>query len=195
MKLNTTTVGIPLAIVLLVGAAGAVVATSGDPATPEAPAPAVASPSPTPTSGTTTKPVKTDTVLTDALDALVSKGTITPAQRTAVLDAVAAERTARQEVRKAAMEKAKADWQQMKDFLADGVIAKDEFDKLPADSYLRKLTGVMDDGQITTDELKALGRGFFFGGDKGRGHGFGGGRFGKGMHPDASAAPSAGTSG
>ena len=62
---------------------------------------------------------------------------------------------------------AKADRQQLKDFLADGVITQDEFDKLPADSPLRKMTGLMDDGKITTDELKALGRGFM----KGKGNG------------------------
>ena len=43
MKLNTTTIGIPLAIVLLVGAAGAVMATSGDQTVPQAEAPAAAS--------------------------------------------------------------------------------------------------------------------------------------------------------
>ncbi len=194
MKLNTTTIGIPLAIVLLVGAAGAVMATTSSPAAPEAQAPAA--PTATPTAEPTRKPFKTDTVLTDALDALVAKGTITAAQKTAILEAVAAEQTARQEARKAAMEKAKADWRQTKDFLADGVITKEEFNKLPADSYLRKLTGVMDDGMITTDELKALGRGgFFFGGDKGRGHGFGGGWFGKDKTPDASPTPTAGTGG
>ncbi len=196
MKLNTTTVGIPLAIVLLVGAAGAVMATSGDSPAPAAQAPAAPTATPTSSPDATKRPVKVDTALTDALDALVAKGTITAAQKTAVLDAVAAEQTARLEARKAAMEKAKADWQQVKDFLADGVITKAEFDKLPADSYLRKLAGVMDDGKITTDELKALGRGgFFFGGDKGRGHGFGGGWPGKDKTPDAIPTPSAGTSG
>ena len=191
MKLNTTTIGIPLAIVLLVGAAGVVMATSSDPAAPEAPVPAAATPTPTPSSGTTVKPVKTDTVLADVLDDLVTKGTITSAQKTAIVDAVTAERTvrreARQEARKVAREQAKADREQLKGFLADGVITKAEFDKLPADSWLRKMTGLMDDGKITTDELKTLGRGFMNG--KGNGHG----GFWKGKTPNAS--PTAGTSG
>jgi hypothetical protein len=191
MKLNTTTIGIPLAIVLLVGAAGAAMATSGSPAAPAEQAPAAASPTPTPSSGTTVKPVKTDTVLSDVLDDLVSKGTITAAQKSAIVDAITAERAvrreARQEARKAAREQAKANRQQLKGFLADGVITKAEFDKLPADSPLRKMTGLMDDGKITTDELKALGRGFMNG--MGNGHGW----FWKGKAPDAS--PSAGTSG
>jgi polyhydroxyalkanoate synthesis regulator phasin len=137
------------------------------------------------------KPVKTDTVLSDVLDDLVTKGTITAAQKSAIVDAVAAERAvrreARQEARKATREQAKANRQQLKGFLADGVITKDEFDKLPADSSLRKMTGLMDDGKITTDELKALGRGFMNG--KGNGQGW----LWKGKAPVAS--PSAGTSG
>ena len=130
------------------------------------------------------KPPKTDTVLSDVLDDLVTKGTITTAQKTAILDAVKAERAvrreARQEARKAAREEMKANRQQLKGFLADGVITKEEFDKLPADSLLRKVTGLMDDGKITKDELKALGRGFM--GGKGNGNGW----FGKDRTPDAS---------
>jgi polyhydroxyalkanoate synthesis regulator phasin len=193
VKLNTTTIGIPLAIVLLVGAAGAVMATSGGQSAPVAQPPAAASPTPTPSPGTTVKPVKTDTVLSDVLDSLVTKGTITAAQKTAIVDAVTAERTARrearQEARKAAREQAKADREQLKGFLADGVITKAEFDKLPADSWLRKMTGLMDDGKITTDELKTLGRGLM--NDKGNGHGW----FWKGKTPAASPSPTTGTSG
>ena len=77
MKLNTTTIGIPLAIVLLVGAAGAAMATSGDQAAPEAPLPAAASPTPTPRRARPSKPLRTDPVLPDVLDDLVTKGTIT----------------------------------------------------------------------------------------------------------------------
>ena len=191
MKLNTTTIGIPLAIVLLVGAAGATMATSGSQSAPEAPLPAAASPTPTPASGATVRPLKTDTVLSDVLDDLVAKGTITTAQKTAILDAVQAERAvrreARQEARKAAREELKATRQQLKGFLADGVITREEFDQLPADSLLRKVAGLMDDGKITRDELKTLGRGLM--GGKGRGNGW----FGKDRTPDAS--PTAGTSG
>jgi polyhydroxyalkanoate synthesis regulator phasin len=193
VKLNTTTLGIPLAIALLVGAAGAVMATSGGPSAPEAQDPAAASPIPTPSSGTTVKPPKPDSVLSNVLDGLVTKGTINTTQKTAILDAVTAERAvrreARQEARKAAKEQAKADRQQLKGFLADGVITKEEFDKLPADSLLRTMTGLMDDGKITTDELRTLGRGFM--GGKGNGPGW----FGKDKAPKASPSPSAGTSG
>ena len=193
MRLNTTTIGIPLAIVLLVGAAGAAMATSGSQSVAEAQPPAAASPTPTPSTGTTVKPRETDTVLSDVLDDLVTKGTITAEQKTAILDAVKAERVvrreARQETRRAAREQAKANRQQLKGFLADGVITREEFDTLPADSPLRKMTGLMDDGKITTDELKALGRGFM--GGKGQGHGW----FGKDQTPDASPSPGAGTSG
>jgi hypothetical protein len=193
VKLNTTTIGVPLAIVLLVGAAGAVMATSGGPSTPEAQPPAAASPTPTPSAGTTVKPPKTDTLLSDVLDDLVTKGTITSAQKAAILDAVKAERAvrreARQETRKAAREQAKANRQQLKGFLEDGVITTEEFNQLPADSPLRAMTGLMDDGKITTDELKSLGRGLM--GGKGHGPGW----FGKNRIPVASPSPGAGTSG
>jgi ribosomal protein L17 len=192
VKLNTTTIGIPLGIVLLVGAAGAVLATSGSQSAPGAKPPAAA-PTPTPSSGTTTKPGAKDTVLANVLDDLVTKGTISTTQKTAIQDAVAAERAirreARQEARKAAKEQAKANRQQLKGFLADGVITREEFDKLPADSPLRTMTGLMDDGKITTDELRGLGRGFM--GGKGHGPGW----LGKDKVPKASPSPSAGTSG
>lgn len=183
MKLSRTTVVVPLAGLLLIGAAGAVAATSGDPA-PATPL-VVAAPSatPAPSAGTTVKPEPKDTVLTDVLGSLVTKGTITAAQKTAIETAVTAERTSRREARQAAR-------QQVKDFLADGVITKDEFDKLPADSPLRTLANVMDDGQITTDELKSIGRGLL-GSGKG-GHGKGGLFGGKGTAPAPAASPSTG---
>lgn len=193
MKLNRSTLVVPLTAVLLVAAAGAVMATSGGPAAPVAQAPAAATPTPTPSPGTTKQRVQKETVLTGVLDDLVAKGTITEAQKQAVLDGVAAERAARVAALKAAREQAKADRQQIKDFLADGVITKEEFDKLPAASPLRKLTTLMDDGRITNDELKALGRGLggkFFGG-----HGWRGQGDHKGAKPSPSPSPAAGTSG
>jgi polyhydroxyalkanoate synthesis regulator phasin len=178
MKLSRTTVVVPLAGLLLVGAAGAVAATSGDPA-PTTPVVAAApSATPSPSAATTVKPEKTDTVLADVLDTLVSKGTITAAQETAIVDAITAERTARREARQAAR-------QQLRDFLADGVITQDEFNSLPADSPLRTATTLMDDGKITSDELRSIGRGLL-GGGRG-GHGLGLGKGGD----DATAAPSA----
>jgi polyhydroxyalkanoate synthesis regulator phasin len=200
VKLTRNTIVIPLAALMLVGAAGAVLATTSGPTDPGAQAPAAATPTPTPSSGTTTRPDAKDDALTTVLDDLVAKGTVTEAQKKAILDGVATERTSRMAARKAARDEAIANWQQIRDFLSDGVITKDEFDKLPADSPLRKLTTLMDDGKITTDELKALGQGLgggFLGGGHGfRGHGWGGGwGGGKGMSPDASPSPSAGTSG
>ena len=186
MKLTRTTVVVPLAGLLLIGAAGAVAATSGDPASATPVVVAAPSATPAPSAGTTVKPEPKDTVLTDVLDSLVTKGTITAAQKTAIEDAVTTERTARRTARK-------ADRQQLKDFFADGVLTQDEFNKLPADSPLRTLTTLMDDGKITTDELKTLGKGLF-GGGRG-GHGMGGmfgGRGGNGANPAPSASPSTG---
>jgi polyhydroxyalkanoate synthesis regulator phasin len=178
----TKTLVLPLAGLLIVGAAGAVMATSSSTpssGTDTTVVPAAESASPAPSAATTAEPK--DTVLSDVLDDLVTKGTIDSSQRTAILDAVTAERTARREARQAARE-------QLKSFLADGQITQAELDQLPADSPLRTLTSLMDDGKITTDELRTLGRGFL-----GRGHGFGkGGIFGT---PDATPSPSTGTSG
>lgn len=188
MKPTQTTFVILLAAALLVGATGAVMATSGGPSAPVALVPAATTPTPAPSSSAGVK-VKDD-VLTGVLDDLVAKGTITEAQKKAVLDGVTTERAARQATRQAARkadrEQAKADRQQIKDFLADGVITKAEFDKLPADSPLRTLTTLMDDGKITTDELKTLGRGLYGGGKAGHGNGWG-----KGWHGAKDASPSA----
>ena len=182
MKLSRTTIVVPLAGLLLIGAAGSVAATSGE-ATPTAPA-VVAAPSatPAPSAGTTVKPEKTDTVLADVLSSLVTKGTITAAQKAAIETAVTAERTTRREARQAAR-------QQIRDFLADGVITTDEFNKLPADSPLRTLANVMDDGKNTTDELKSLGRGILGKGGHGRGGILGGGTT---TTPTPSASPTTG---
>ena len=188
MNLSKTTLVVPLAVVLLVVAAGAVMATSGGPATPQALSPAAASPSPTPSpsAGVKGQRAVVDDVLTGVLDDLVAKGTITDAQKKAVLDGVTAERATRQAARKAALEQAQADRKQLQGFLSDGVITKEEFDKLPANSPLRKLTTLMDDGKITTDELKSLWGGWFGSGMGGRGgHGWGGG------HSNGKAQPTA----
>jgi hypothetical protein len=48
----------------------------------------------------------------------------------------------------------------------------------------------MDDGQITTDELRGLGRGFGFGNGHGHGHGFGKLFPKDGAAPDVSPSPS-----
>src|SRR5829696_4861516 len=152
VKLNRTTIVLPLASLLMIAGAGAVVATSASPS-----------------AGTTTTPkADRETILSDVLTNLVADGTINESQKTAILDALAAERTARHAAREA--ERA-----QLREFLADGVITQAEIDQLPADSRLRTLTTLLDDGQITTEELQSVGRGFGFGG---RGHGHGDGPLG-----------------
>jgi polyhydroxyalkanoate synthesis regulator phasin len=185
VKLNRTSVVLPLAGLLVIAGAGAVFATSGGaPSTTNTVVAAAATPSPT-TGTTTMPPVEKDTALTSVLDDLVAKGTINSSQKTAILDALTAERTARRAARQA--ERA-----QIQQFLADGVITQAEIDQLPADSYLRTLTTLLDDGKITTDELRGLGRGLFGGrGGHGMGGMFGGG---KGMGPNAlpSASPTTG---
>lgn len=185
MKLSKTLV-LPLAAALVVGIAGVVLATSGPPATDGSAAIVPAADTPTPTPAASTAPVAKDTLLSDVLDELVTKGTITAAQKTAILDALQTERTARRTLRQ-------QEAQQLRDFLSDGVITQDELNQLPADSPIRKLTGLLDDGKITIDELRGI-RGILGGGRGGfGGHGPGhGGLFGA---PNASPAPSTGTSG
>ena len=183
VKRNRTTLVLPLAGLLVIAGAGAALATSGDrdSSINTIVIPAAESASPNASSGTTTPDKAKDTALTDVLDDLVANGTITESQKTAILDGLTAERTARREA-------AKAQRQQLRDFLADGQITQEELDQLPENSPLRQLTGVMDDGKITTDELRGLGRGFGFG--KGHGHGFGKLFPKDGTAPDASPAPS-----
>lgn len=117
-------------------------------------------------------------LLKEALGELVADGTITQAQADKIIAAVDAKRAAA----RATKDAERAEWrakrsaarEQMKSFLEDGAISADELAKLPADHPLRSLdNGVLDDGQITLEELKSL-RGELFGK---RGHDFGGGWF------------------
>ena len=182
MKLSKTLV-LPFAALLVVGAAGAVLATGNPaPAGRDTVIPA-ANATPTPAASTAPAPVAKDNLMSDVLDGLVTKGTITAAQKTAILDALTTERTARRTLKQ-------QERQQLKDFLSDGVITQDELNQLPADSPIRKLTGILDDGKITVDELRGLRRGLFGGHAPGRPGG--GGLFGG---PKATPAPSTGTSG
>jgi len=120
-----------------------------------------------------------ETLLTDVLKSLVTDGTITQAQSDKIVGALDAKRT---ELR-AAREAARA---QMEAFLEDGVISADELAKLPADSPLRNLGSVLDDGRITLEELRSL-RGV--GGFGGHGHSFGGGPLHLDDAPASSSAP------
>lgn len=179
MNLGKTLV-LPIAGLLLVGAAGAVMATSGPAATAGANAVVPAAEAATPAPSAAANPAIKDTLLSDVLDRLVTKGTITAAQKTAILDALGAERAARRTERQQAR-------QQLRSFLADGQITQDELNQLPADSPLRKLTSLMADGKITVAELRDIGRGLL--GLRGIG-GMGGGMMQGG--PNAAPTPATG---
>jgi hypothetical protein len=138
--------GIPLAGLLLIGGATAVLAQSGA------------------ATGAATAVVNAATgagsVLADVLGDLVTDGTINQSQADAITEAVDTRRT---ELR----EQAQALREQMRTFLEDGVLSAEELAKLPADHPLRNLDQYLEDGQLTADELRQL-RGFGFG--HGRGH-------------------------
>jgi hypothetical protein len=185
VKLSKTLV-LPLAGILVAVGAGAVLATTGGPATTPAVVPAAdpsavpaADPvSPGPTTGTPSKP--RDPVIRSVLDDLVANGTSSAAQERAILDAVDAKKAQLRAQRQEQREALKAQRQQIRQFLSDGVITQDELDQLPADSPLRKLSGLMTDGGITIQELRQLGRDLFGGGR----------RLFPGLRPNASPAPS-----
>lgn len=151
---------LPLAGALLLAAGGAVLATSGPGGWEGSGAAAPAAASPSPSVGARGVPGPASGVLADVLDRLVTEGTIDEAQRAAILDAVAAEHAARHEGMQALREQLRTLW-------ADGRLTQEELDSLPADSPLRELRDLMDDGEITLEELRG------FGGRMGRGHGFG----------------------
>ncbi len=212
MKIHSSTVVVPLAVVLLVIGAGAVLATSGPSAPTNTPAPAAATPTPDattapaasgdpgkgPSAGGFLRPfVDDDTALKTALDKLVTAGTITADQEQAILDAVKTERQARLQDLQAQRQALQAQRDQIRQFLSDGVLTQDELNQLPADSPLRKLSSLMTDGKITVDQLRQLGQDLFpaFGGPgRGRGFGFFGPHKG-GPQPNASASPAPSTGG
>lgn len=175
---------LPIAGLLLVGAAGAVLAQSGATGPTDTTTPAVDASASPGTTDTTKRPG--EGILEDVLADLVTKGTITQAQSDAITGALDAKRTELQAQREALREL----WTTI---LEDGQITEEEIAQLPEDSPLRSLDSLLDDGVITQDELRGLGglgRGFGPGGP-GRGHGGfgpGGGMWGA---PDAapSAAP------
>ena len=173
MKLSRTALVIPLAGLLLVGGAGAVFAATATPAAPSAPVvPAVDQPTPTPAPAASAKPA-VGPALTNVLDELVTKGTITSGQKTAIVDALTSQRAERQ-----------AEMAQIRGFLADGEITQAEIDQLPGDSPLRTLSALMADGKITLAELQTLGRGWMrtmMGGANGAPGANGGGMRGGGM--------------
>ena len=146
MKL-TKAIVLPIAsAALVVGGAGAVLAGTAPttPSTTGAVVPAAASAAPAPAASAAPKAP----VLTSVLDGLVSKGTITAGQEQAIVEAWVAKRG-----------DLKAERQQIKQFLADGVLTADELAQLPADSPLQQLAPLMKNGQLTVADLRTLGRG------------------------------------
>ena len=141
--------GLPLAGLLLIAGATAVLAQSGA------------------GQAVVTAATGAGTVLSEVLADLVGDGTITQDQADAITEAVDEKRTERREQAEALRE-------QMQAFLEDGVLSAEELAQLPADHPLRNLDQYLEDGQLTTDELREL-RGFRggFGFGRGHGHGFG----------------------
>jgi hypothetical protein len=148
---------------LVVVGAGAVFAATGPTASsPDAVVPAQATASPAPAASA----APDAPFLTSVLDGLVTKGTISASQEQAIVDAWIAKRA-----------ELTAERQQLRQFLADGVLTADELAQLPADSPLQQLKPLMTNGQISVSDLRALGRGIVrelraggaFGNGQGRG--------------------------
>ena len=101
-------------------------------------------------------------VVEQVLADLVQAGTITQEQSDAMVEALASEL----EARRTAVDEQR---ELLLRLIEDGVIAQDEIDQLPADSPLREIwNGIADDGQVSLEQLRALGPGF--GGRSAPGH-------------------------
>lgn len=163
-------IGVPLAGILLVAGATAVLAQTGAGATI------------TQAAGQATGAVKA--LFTDVLDDLVADGTINQDQADAIVQAVQARHA---ELR----EQAQAMREQMRTFLEDGTLSAEELAQLPADHPLRNLDSYLEDGQLTEDELRELRHVRGPGRGSGHGHGPWGGPGIHGAAPDASGEPGA----
>jgi len=137
------------AIVLPVASAALVVAGAGAVLAATAPASPSAAGVVTPAAATAAAPQATPSApfLTSVLDGLVAKGTITSSQEQAIVDAWVARRG-----------ELKAERQQLRQFLSDGVLTADELAQLPADSPLQQLKPLMKNGQLSVADLRTLGR-------------------------------------
>ena len=142
----TKAIVLPVASALLVVVGAGAVFAATSPVAPADNAPPAAEASTAPAPATSSAPVAP--YLKSVLDPLVAGGTITSAQEQAIIDAWAAKRDELKAVR-----------QQLRAFLADGVLTADELAQLPADSPLQQLKPLMTNGQITVAQMRALGRG------------------------------------
>jgi hypothetical protein len=188
VKLGKTLVLPIAAAALVVIGAGAVLASTGAGGGPSGTGSIVVpGDAPTAAPGTTAAPVLKSPYLTEVLDGLVTKGTITKAQEQAILDAWIAKRGT-------LMQERQANRQQLRAFLSDGVLTKAELDQLPADSPLRQLEPLMKNGQLTIADLRALGRGILRELNIGGAGRMGGGMMGGGRSalPTPSASPATG---
>ena len=123
-------------------------------------------------------------LLQDVLADLVTQGVITQEQS----DAITAALTPRVDERRAEIEQQRAEMEalrtQIQGFLEDGVISADEIAQLPADNPFSNIESILEDGQVTLEELQSVGPfgGFPFDGrGPGGGHGHGFGPRGPGM--------------
>jgi len=152
MKLSNTLVA-PLAAILIVTGAGAVLATTNNHAVDLGSAPAAAATA-SPAPGAvkpTPPPPQPPKDLVAVLDKLVADGAITAAQETKILDGLVSQKLAD----RAAHEALKA---LLETITADGVVTQDELNKLPADSPMRDLSKFMTNGKISLDQIQSLGK-------------------------------------
>ena len=126
---------IPIAAVLVLGVATAVMARGGD-------------------RGSSTRvPVGAASLLEQVLGDLVEDGTITQAQSDAITTALEGKRSEALEAAKAALDQLKAFWE-------DDVLTSDEISQLPfADRFTdddSPFAGALEDGEITKEELDEI---------------------------------------
>ena len=107
-------------------------------------------------------------ILEETLSELVAAGTITQAQADAITEALAAKAEEYQEERQQRREDRQERRAQFRSYLEDSVVDGDELAEflsgLPDDHWLKDPNGpaapYLEDGQLTTDELRRLREGF-----------------------------------